>query len=184
MAKANGMGESHDVQPLSEKDITRFWSFVQKGDGCWLWLGANSRGYGQFKHRGAMRIASRVAYFLATGDPLGGLAICHRCDNPQCVRPDHLFAATSQDNTKDSIAKGRFYKSMGPIRNNKLTNGDVLAVVEMIKAGSTQLAAAQAVGVSRRAVGMIMARTTWAHVTNGMEMPPLPGPGMRKKHAG
>lgn len=92
---------------LSQKDIDRFWSMVDRTGECWLWLrGTSKRGYGQFKLGKKMARANRVSYLLATGE-LPDLNICHTCDTPGCVRPAHLFPGTHQQNQADKVAKGR-----------------------------------------------------------------------------
>lgn len=87
----------------------RFWSKVQKTDGCWEWTGSRRpKGYGVFAVNGARReSAHRVAYALFIGPISAGFFVCHRCDNPRCVRPDHLFLGTQADNMRDMHAKGR-----------------------------------------------------------------------------
>ncbi len=92
-----------------EADQKRFWSKVdQTGEGCWLWQGTMLRqGYGCFKIAGKMYKAHRVAYTFAKEVIPLGLFVCHHCDNPRCVRPDHLFIGTLKDNTADMLAKGR-----------------------------------------------------------------------------
>lgn len=88
----------------------KFWSRVSRvaGDGCWAWIGAlTSRGYGWFAAGRRQVLAHRFSYWLVNGAIESGLVICHHCDNPQCVRPSHLFCGTPQDNTDDMIAKGR-----------------------------------------------------------------------------
>lgn len=89
----------------------RFHSKVDRSNwsGCWIWRGTpNTGGYSQFaltrKHRVG---AHRYAYERALGPIPDGMVICHRCDNPRCVRPSHLFAGTYRDNTMDGVAKGR-----------------------------------------------------------------------------
>lgn len=106
----------------------RFWQRVEKTDGCWLWTGICSHsGYGQTKYEnGKFVSAHRLAYVLTFGPISDGLFVCHRCDNPKCVRPDHLFLGTHQDNMRDSAIKGRRRGE----RNGraKLSENEVLAL--------------------------------------------------------
>jgi hypothetical protein len=98
---------------------TRFWAKVVKSDGCWLWTGCRSvkagtgqLGYGQIRVGGMQSLrattAHRVSWMLAHGPVPEGCDICHRCDNPACVRPDHLFLGSRQDNVKDMHGKKRW----------------------------------------------------------------------------
>lgn len=87
----------------------RFWSLVEKTDGCWAWKGYTQEGrYGHFMVTpGHRQGAHRVAWQIAYGAIPDGLHVCHRCDNPSCVRPDHLFLGTHRDNMRDMVARGR-----------------------------------------------------------------------------
>lgn len=81
----------------------------EPNSGCWLWIGAVlPSGYGKMGIYGRTIGAHRISFELFRGEIPNGLHICHRCDNPCCVNPDHLFAGTRQDNMQDCIAKGRF----------------------------------------------------------------------------
>ena len=90
----------------------QFWSRVEKTDSCWLWTGStNKYGYG-LTHRGGpnqatTRRAHRMAWELCNGPIPKGLWVLHKCDNPPCVNPDHLFVGNRSDNMKDAAAKGR-----------------------------------------------------------------------------
>ena len=93
---------------FTASDIQKFWRRVAKGDGCWLWTGGkNNLGYGRFYVRQVLWRAHRVAWILERGEIPVGLWVLHHCDNPSCVRPDHLFLGTPKDNTADMYAKGR-----------------------------------------------------------------------------
>lgn len=86
----------------------RFWRKVEKSDGCWLWRGArNQSGYGHLKVAGEWWIAHRRAWVLAGHELPADRDLCHRCDNPACVRPNHMFVGTRADNMRDAKAKGR-----------------------------------------------------------------------------
>lgn len=85
-----------------------FWANVHKSDGCWRWAKARrADGYGALRVKGKTIRAHRMAYVLAYGTIPDGLEVCHKCDNPACVRPDHLFLGTHSDNQKDMSEKGR-----------------------------------------------------------------------------
>lgn len=94
-----------------ENAVARFWKRVRKDDGddaCWEWIGkSKAMGYGQLKYGNRIVSAHRFSYEIHVGPIPDGLFICHKCDNPPCVRPDHLFAGTPQQNTSDMFSKGR-----------------------------------------------------------------------------
>lgn len=87
----------------------RFWEKVQKTDGCWLWLGAkNRKGYGDFYvSRASHQQAHRFSWEHHRGPIPNGKQVCHSCDEPSCVNPDHLWLGTTQENTADMLRKGR-----------------------------------------------------------------------------
>ncbi len=89
----------------------RFWQKVEKFEGedaCWIWRGSTkASGYGSFGMGGRSIGAHRAAWRLTHGAIPKGVFVCHKCDNPPCVRPEHLFLATAQGNVDDKIRKGR-----------------------------------------------------------------------------
>ncbi len=93
---------------LSEEHIARFHERYAKTDGCWPWLGRRNRaGYGRLSVSRRSLAAHRVSYAIHNGRDPGELFVCHACDNPSCVNPNHLWLGTVLDNNRDSYAKGR-----------------------------------------------------------------------------
>jgi hypothetical protein len=91
--------------------VEGFWARVDRSageEGCWLWTGGlNHHGYGTIKIHGKTTRAHRLAWELTYSPIPEGMCVCHHCDNPSCVRPDHLFLGTQMDNIQDRHTKGR-----------------------------------------------------------------------------
>lgn len=105
-------GDPETIQTLwGRSPLERFEHYIDcttSQDGCWLWRGGRSpRGYGRFKVSGKTLRAHRWAYEQFVGPIPADLRVCHRCDNPPCCNPDHLFLGTDADNVHDCVAKGR-----------------------------------------------------------------------------
>lgn len=153
---------------LPEHD--RFWSNVAIGDpdGCWLWRGGTTRsGYGRLRANGRSTGAHRLSYEWFVGPIPEGYFVCHRCDVPECVNPEHLFLGSPLDNTRDMDAKGR--RRVAPRagtrnHNARLTEQIVRVARERHVAGVSLHALAREYGVSVQAIWLAVRRTTWKHV--------------------
>lgn len=151
--------------------MKRFWDKVLKVEnGCWEWQAARDKdGYGKFGQNRKDLRAHRVAYKLMVDEIPDGVHVLHRCDNPPCCNPDHLFLGTNTDNMRDKMAKGRDNSWKVSGENNvdaKLTNYDILAIrLEYAMGGNTQRKIGAAYGVSQSAIYLIVNRKNWKHVT-------------------
>lgn len=106
-----GLAAIKAIPSFSSAALDRFWSQVGKGDCCWVWTGATNReGYGRFYACRDSFLAHRVAWSITKGDVPQDKLVCHHCDNPKCVNPEHLFLGTNHDNMQDMTAKGRHPK--------------------------------------------------------------------------
>lgn len=82
--------------------------FIVADNGCWEWTACLDKyGYGEFRFEGKTKRAHRVSWILKHGSIDDSLFICHKCDNPKCVNPDHLFLGTRLDNQRDMSKKNR-----------------------------------------------------------------------------
>jgi hypothetical protein len=155
------------VQPRWGRPRDRFWASVKKDPrSCWEWQGhCKSGGYGYVRWRGPQQLAHRVAWELEVGPIPEGLRVLHKCDNPPCVRPDHLFLGTQADNVADMVAKGRGRAPRGAANANaKLSIEQVVEIRRRYADGEFQTALAREFGVSAGAVAGIVHRRRWAHV--------------------
>lgn len=145
---------------FTESQIQRFWANVPKGDAdtCWLWTGSRMRtGYGAlWLARGRQVYAHRMMLMLETGaDIPPSLSVCHRCDNPPCVNPAHLFVGTNTDNVRDSVRKHR------DGRRRKLTDQQVDEIRRARASGERLLALANRYGVTETTISYIARRLQW-----------------------
>lgn len=151
---------------LTEEDKIRFLSYVDKksDNQCWVWTAyKQSSGHGQFRIREKNHYAHRIAYYLAYGLFDDSLCVCHKCDNPSCCNPNHMFLGTLSDNMKDKIAKGR--NTRGTAVNGVLLEEDVYEIKRLYATGEyTQKQIAKRFGIHQCNVGRIISGRRWGHL--------------------
>lgn len=132
----------------------RFLRKVRLTSKCWEWIGGKcSGGYGSFVVRGKVCVASRVSFELFKGDIPGGLNVCHSCDNPGCVNPEHLFLGTDFDNNRDREIKNRGNHAKGERHGQaKLTDLEVAEARQLRINGLTYQAVADRYGVTKQCI--------------------------------
>lgn len=150
-------------------------SFDRRSDDeCWPWTAKTQpNGYGTFFYRGSGRGAHRFAYERHYSPIPTGMLVCHHCDNPPCVNPEHLFLGTPADNTADMIRKGRYRQGSreNVVRGEDhptsvLTESDVRAMRDIrAKEGIPYYVIAGRFGVAQRTAYLAITRRTWAHIT-------------------
>jgi len=163
------------LRPILPLDVVqrRFWSYVEKSDGCWLWKGGkHPRGYGIFnlpKTEAAparKERAHRLVWTWERGLIPPGLNVCHRCDTPTCVRPDHLFLGSQSENIRDAINKGRLWEgSDHPLA--KLTPDAVRDIRRRAAGGELHYRIAQSHGVNSGTIWHVVKGLTWKQVAAG-----------------
>jgi hypothetical protein len=152
-----------DVKTFEQK-TAEFFSRITKTDTCWIWNGIrNPAGYGEYgKWRGRKMLAHRLSYLIHNGALPDGAIVCHTCDNPWCVNPDHLFLGTNGDNTQDALKKGRLPTGEKSYKA-KLKESDVIFIRGYANDIPNKILA-QRYGVTDAAIYNVRHFKTWKHL--------------------
>lgn len=144
--------------------IERFLDNINKGshaDSCWEWIASKNKGYGQFFANGKNISAHRFSYEYFNGPITNGLHVCHKCDNPGCVNPEHLFIGTPVDNANDKAKKHRASK--------KLTKRDVVSILDCYRnKGMGQREISRKFCIDQNLVYLIISGEVWRHVSENL----------------
>lgn len=151
-----------------------FWATVERADegACWNWTGARNRGgYGAAGYAGRQSNASRVAWLLTYGAIQHGLVVCHRCDNPACCNPAHLFLGSQAENVADCQRKGRAgCVPTGAAHHRstaKLTEDQVITARRLYAGGLSQTEISKGMGVHSSTISRAVRGDRWSHVKEG-----------------
>lgn len=165
--------------------FTRFWNKVNKTESCWNWIGAiNGSGYGDFvlrcvKYKSKIIRPHRFSYQIHFGKIPYKMLVCHKCDNPLCVNPGHLFLGKDSDNNRDRALKGRSAVGLNHGTKthpesiargerasfSKLKESEVIKIRKMYKSGECSYQSIASIfGVCWTTIRAIVKRKTWVHI--------------------
>lgn len=162
-----GCIDSVDRQNYDEDMRGKLLNSIEKtSSGCWEWKKSRHRqGYGNFPYKRKVLLAHRVAWKLFKGDLDDKILVCHRCDNPPCCNPDHLFLGTDRDNTRDAFAKGRVPRRKGEDHYcAKLTNEIILEIRRLADEGMKYADISKKLNVKIGNISGIVTKNSWKHV--------------------
>ena len=158
---------------LTKEVMGRFFKKVIKSEGCWLWTGSrDNHGYGRFLLHGKNSSpvkASRISWVFRHGEIKRGNEMCHRCDNPPCINPDHMFSGTHFENMTDAKMKGRMKcpskGKIGELNNSaKLTAEKVLKIRKLWACGHSMTKLGKKFKVTRHCISFVCRRIKWKHI--------------------
>lgn len=158
------------TKTFGQEDHKRFWDKVNKKTAteCWEWTASKDYcGYGRFVFRDSLLSAHRVSWEIHNGKILNGFHVLHKCDNPGCVNPTHLFLGTHQDNMNDRGAKNRAKggKRLGEKNGaSRFKESDIIAIRALSKQGIKQKEIAQQFGTTQSVISAIINRKYWTHI--------------------
>ena len=151
---------------IDQKYIDRFWNKVDKTstpNNCWTWTASRSKdGYGLFYFPGGGR-AHRFSYIISKGPISKGLLVRHVCDNPSCVRPEHLELGTHKDNMQDKVSRNRSIKGTNN-SNSKLNDNNIIEIRKLRNLGQTLQSLADQFNVSKPTIWHIVHHKKWTHI--------------------
>ncbi len=156
-----------DIEEQYKRIIARW--FIHKDSGCWVWEGARTpKGYGNFggqvKARGKWTVyVHRVSWEHHNGPVPKGLCVLHRCDNPPCFNPDHLFLGTKAENNADCWLKGRYSRGEGRWKA-KLKEREIPCIKALLGLGFSQIRIGRLFNVTPGAIHEIAKGKNWKHV--------------------
>lgn len=154
-------------KPIGQR-LEKFSDRSGGAESCWPFMGKRDKdGYGRMQVNGKSTPAARVMWMHTNGPIAEGMFVCHKCDNPSCINPDHLFIGTPRENNMDKVRKNRQSRIKGENHGrSKLTDQQASAIKALIgQVPRRELA--ETFGVSRQTIGHIARGENWTHINGG-----------------
>lgn len=146
---------------INQDVLDTFEAHVEKAtNGCWNWVGDSVVGYGRIMIQTKRVLAHRLSWRIFRGEVPVELDLCHHCDNPACVNPDHLFLGTAEDNVRDAAKKNRLQYGVRKA-NAKLNAQKVIQILQLGKRGEPHCDIAKQMGVDASVITNVLNGKAW-----------------------
>lgn len=158
-----GRTKNFDSDEYLKDCIKRFYEKIKINEnGCWLWIGCTNKKYGFLRFKNANMYAHRFCFEYIKNIPIEGKLVCHTCDNPLCVNPEHLFIGTHKDNMQDAVSKRRV--AFGEKHyQNKLKKHDIEEIRKLVRCGMSQSQIAEIFDVEQSNISKIIIGKNWKY---------------------
>jgi len=138
---------------------------INNDTGCHEWVGPKKEGYGWFSIDGNLKSAHRISFEIHKGPIPEKINVCHSCDNPSCVNPEHLWLGTQFDNVNDMMSKKRGNKASGESHHKaKITEDDVRLIRSLLSEGISMRHIQHKLNISYRIIQRVCSGQSWSHV--------------------
>jgi hypothetical protein len=160
------------TEELNQKFDDRY--VIVAESGCWVWTGENREGYGRFRKPAGRKdkreyiAAHRYSFARFNGAIPDGMCVCHSCDVPECVNPDHLWLGSHADNMIDRDAKGRSAGGSLPGEASPQSKLTAKIVIEIFNCQKPLAEIAKTYGLAKSHVSRIKNAKTWQHITKNL----------------
>lgn len=141
-------------------------NITKNEENCWVWnKSKDKKGYGKTNYKNKIMLCHRLSWLLFNKSLNNNMYVCHKCDNPSCINPDHLFLGTNRDNILDAYHKNRLKLKFGENnKSSKLNYKKIIEIRDLYKKGYTLVSLSNIYHVSSQTIGSIVKRKTWKHV--------------------
>lgn len=154
----------HNRKPVIPLGV-KFWAKVDKSQECWEWTASKHfSGYGEIGYLGKKHKAHRISWMIHHGEIPEGLYVLHKCDNPACVNPDHLFLGTHNDNMADKMQKGRCSALKGESNGESRLTEQQVKEIRALYPSFNQIKIGKMFNVSNTTISKIVRRESWRHI--------------------